>query len=336
MGILDDFFGSAGSGALVGGTIGFLVGGPVGLAIGAGLGGTLGAGQASAAAQQRQANSALEIARQDLQFQRDRVGAAVQSALPSAAELGAISRLLSTKTDLVRRSASFLDRQEEILAAVDPAIREAGTQALELLQGKQAAILTPLRRDREQRRRDLENQLAGDIGSGFRNSSAGIEALGRFDDETDTLLVNSQQQALTTLLGISVAARPNLAGDISSLFGTQIGLDQSVLAAEQNIENRKLAAITGTNVSSQSLLSASANSQAGEVARQQTLQQLFGTVEQLGGIALGQQLGTPAPPTTAAAPVSSLTAGSPEKATFGQTFSSSRDLNTKSPSFGVL
>ena len=50
-------------------------------------------------------------------------------------------------------------------------------------------------------RQQLKNTLSERLGSGYETSSAGIEALSRFDDDTSNVLMSAQQQTLGMLLG---------------------------------------------------------------------------------------------------------------------------------------
>lgn len=252
MGILKKIFGSdeAGTGALAG----FALGGPLGGVIGFGIGGASAAAKDEAKAAGQKAILEQQAAAEALAFQKQTREQAEAAAEPSFEELAAIQNLSIQRDALVADSKRALARQEELLDAVDPALKEAGRQALELLQGRDAAALDPIRDQRTRQRDQLEQQLAQRLGSGFRTSSAGIEALGRFDDSTDTLLFNAQQQTLGTFLQFSAAVRPDLIGDITRAGQAAGQLTGQEIAAQQNISGRRVAAISGTPVSFQNVI----------------------------------------------------------------------------------
>lgn len=136
-----------------------------------------------------------------------------------------------------------LGRQEQLIAQIDPAIMEASQQALRLLRGEQAQTLGPLTQQREQQRQKLLNQLREQLGPGAETSSAGLQALNRFDTETGQLYSGAQQQAIANLGGLMgqfTSARPDMlreAGGLAQLgegrFGTQERLAQGLFGARQ-------------------------------------------------------------------------------------------------------
>jgi hypothetical protein len=155
----------------------------------------LGVGAAASAAGSIIGGNAQEAAAQaQLAEQRKNRKEALKLAKPSAQELAQIKKQIEVTDRAVAR-------QEKLLAAVDPALMEAGKQALELLKGKEAAVLDPMKRQRAEQRRMLEDRLRQQLGPGFETSSAGIEALSRFDTQTQDLLTGAQSQAVGQLLG---------------------------------------------------------------------------------------------------------------------------------------
>jgi len=258
----------------------------------AGAAGQIGGSLIQGAAADRSAEAQQAAAQQGIEEQRRTRRLAQAAAEPSFEELGSISRLLETRELALQKSIGALQKQEELLAAVDPAIKEAGQQALQLLQGEEAKALDPIRRNRDRQRLQLEGQLRDRLGGGFRTSSAGLEALSRFDAATDEALFGAQQQATQQFLQVAVAARPDLIGDIGRVTQTIGGVDRSVLAAQQNIEARQLGAITQTPISFQNVQQAAAQTGAGDAVRGSALGSLgsdilggattFGTLQALG------------------------------------------------------
>lgn len=93
-------------------------------------------------------------------------------------------------------------RQEKLLAAADPVLLESGRQALQMLQGGESAAAAPVMQARARQRQQLESQLRNRLGSGYATSSSGIEALTRFDQETQTL----NSQIMSQLMNYSAGA----------------------------------------------------------------------------------------------------------------------------------
>lgn len=136
-----------------------------------------------------------------------------------------------------------LARQEELISQIDPTIIEASQQALKLLRGEKSSTLAPAEQQRQQQRQTLLNTLREQLGPGAEMSTAGMQALTRFDSETNQLLASQQQQALSGLGSIAGqfnTTRPDMLRQISglsSLAGQRAGLafDQanSLFAARQ-------------------------------------------------------------------------------------------------------
>lgn len=122
----------------------------------------------------------------------------------------------------VRQRDQVIARERALIEAVDPAIMEAGKQAYALLQGKEAQILGPIQRQRTRQREQLRESLRRTMGPGFESSSAGIEALTKFDAETSNVLDNAQQQSIAQLLQ-------------SSQYGAQLGRATEGAAISQGL-----------------------------------------------------------------------------------------------------
>jgi len=117
-----------------------------------------------------------------------------------------------------------LARQEALIGQIDPTIIEASQQALKLLRGETSSTLAPLQRQRETARQKLVNQLREQLGPGAETSTAGIQALNRFDSESTNLFAGAQQQALGQLgqtAGQFNSTRPDLFREIAGR--SQIG-----------------------------------------------------------------------------------------------------------------
>ncbi len=131
-------------------------------------------------------------------------------------------------------------RKQKLLDSADPALIEAGHQALALMQGKQAAALGPLQNQRAAQRAALEQNLQKQLGGDYATSTAGIQALNNFDNQTANLSNQVQQQTLAQFMGYTGAA---------AQLGSQqqnIGNAQSIAQQRGNINNRQLGALFGT------------------------------------------------------------------------------------------
>jgi len=225
------------------------------------VGGTMVAGQylaqEGANRSARAAGSAAEaqLAEARRQSQRaEQLGADLQTQVRdlSAAtpqELAAFERSIQSASNLVARDKKLLD-------AIDPALMEASTQALQLLRGDDAAALGPVKAQRAMQRQQLLRTLREQMGPGAETSSAGQKALQQFDMETSTLMNQVQQGTLSMLLG----SAQNQRAQSTQSTGTEVNAFQNAGIGYGNITNRQtqaalsagvatLGAVTGTGQS---------------------------------------------------------------------------------------
>ena len=205
----------------IAGIPGAIFGGATGSQSSGGIPGTLdeilygGAGRRSAEAQQRIAEAQLaeQVRTREL---------ATAAAEPSIAEMRQLERSIALNDkDIVRK--------ERLIASSDPALIEAGQQALALLRGQDAAILSPLKNQRAKERAKLDERLRAQLGTGYETSTAGLQALAAFDEASNNVYANAQQQSLAQLLGVAQQTSANYglqnnianAGSISGLYGNQ-------------------------------------------------------------------------------------------------------------------
>lgn len=127
--------------------------------------------------------------------------------------------LMSFDKDIANQEKN-LSRQEQLIGQIDPTIIEASQQALRLLKGEESSTLNPLKAQRNQQRQKLINSLREQLGPGAETSTAGIQALTRFDSESGNLFAGAQQQALSNMGGIAGqfnAVRPDMFREIMGL-----------------------------------------------------------------------------------------------------------------------
>lgn len=261
------------------GTAAAIIGGAA--AIGGAIGEASAAGdEAEAAAKMAQARQqrADEIARRQQETALRERAEARAAAEPTAQELATVQQQLDV-------GARAIQRQEQLLDAVDPALKEAGKQALALLQGQEAATLGPLNRQRQRQRAMLENRLREQLGSGYETSSAGIEALTRFDEETANVSAQAQQSAVSSLLGVAQNVRPRPEGLAAALSPGLQGL--------QTIAGRRTQAASISTAAYSGLGSPefAGSEHAGALAEAQGKRAMYGSISSLGGQAAGAGLG---------------------------------------------
>lgn len=201
----------------------------VGLAVGA-IGSVVGSAISS--------NAQQNIAQAQLDASQNNRNTAIGYAQPTAAEL-------ATQSQQMQYQSAMISRQETMLSAVDPALMESGKQALQLLQGKQAAALGPLQAERDRQRSLLVNQLGTQLGPNGSTTTAGAEALNRFDTETANIMSTAQQQTLGQLLGVS----QNAASTSYQGAGGNAGFN-SILSNLGSVQSREVQAAIGTDNSS--------------------------------------------------------------------------------------
>lgn len=253
------------------------------------------AGQAGADATQNAANAQSAAANAQLTAQNKARQTALQLAAPTAGEIAAIDRVTQRNEAQSAVTLQQVTSGLSALASIDPAIKSAGDQAYQVLQGQQSQLLAPIQAQRSRQRQDLENQLAARLGPGFRSSSAGIEAINKFDQATNESLAGAQQQTLLTLgnffTGAS-SARTGISNSINDATRVQQAGDQIELNAEGQIQNRQVAAWNGAApTAGNAVVTAAGNSQAGNVAAATNNQNLGSAIGSLGAQAVGFGVG---------------------------------------------
>lgn len=211
----------------------------------AGIAGSAIAGAVGAVEKSDAAGSAFDHAFAAAHAGNEAAKRAEKAALPSPQEIQALEGNLKSQEETIAR-------ERKLIEAVDPAIMEAGKQAYAMLQGQETAMLGPVKRQRERQKQQMQETLRRQLGPGFETSSAGIEAMSRFDSDTSDLMAQTQQNAVNNMLGIAQNAsatskqiegaaqgRMNQTGQ---LFGAiqerQVGA--SKFAAQQFTEGGKL------------------------------------------------------------------------------------------------
>lgn len=241
--------------------------------------GKQGAAQESAA--QTQVQFEREALDQQIKARADTLSKATSAAAMSPEEVKSINSILSTRGQALTAAQQAIQKQQEQLDQIDPTVKAAGKNLLQLLQGKAADTLAPMQTQLARQRAQLVSNLSSQLGPGYATSSAGIEALTRFDQQSSLAVSQAQQQALSTvastyggLFGAQQGGQNTITNQISNAFAQAQNATASVLGAEQNIANRQVGAVIGaTNATpvnfagpaqaQQSVINTAGNSNAG-------------------------------------------------------------------------
>ena len=265
--------------------------------IAGGVAGGIIAGNKQANAAQAAALAQRDIAQQQLEYQQRLQERALRLSQASPQELASIQQILGLQQKTIAEGEKALQADKELLASVDPALKEAGKQAYELLQGKEAAALGVIRKQRDNQRGQLAETLKNRLGAGYETSTAGAAALAAFDQQTAETLQGAQQQTLGSLLGLSAQVRPDVVGKTQSLYSTAANIGAIGLAGQQNIAARNVNALLGSKVDYSNVLNTAGAPYVGDYLRGQQMGQVFSGLAGIGGGILGgAAYGASAPP----------------------------------------
>lgn len=203
------------------------------------------------AAEQSQFSQQTQFQEEQYQNQLQSRTTATNMAAPSASELAQMGVNLDLQSSAINYQMSALDRDNKILDSIDPAIKEAGTQALQLMNGQNASILGPLQKQQQTQRTQLEQKLASSLGPDYATSSAGSAALASFDNNAAMTTASAQSQSLGQLLGVVTSANMNPVGNASNAFSSLQGLNQSGFSMAQGLVNQQVNAFEGSPVNQQ-------------------------------------------------------------------------------------
>jgi hypothetical protein len=146
---------------------------------------------------------------------------------------------LKNMQNMINFSEQDIQRKTKLLESSDPALIEAGKQALQLLQGTEAKTLAPLKTAQAKQEAMLRERLQSQLGPGSENTTAGIQALQAFNEQSASALAGAQERSLGQLLGV--------AQDSSARYGN-LNMQQQLAQTLGGVKNRQINAILGTNV----------------------------------------------------------------------------------------
>lgn len=250
--------------------------GTTALAIGAGVSaaGQAASGAAAGKGEQKMAEARLREATSN----RSQMLAAAE---PSTRELAELDRQGQLLDKFLNIQEAGLDRQESIFSKIDPVFSESLKQSQDILQGKESALLSPVLRQRAQQREALVGSLRNQMGSGFESSTAGAQALARFDAETQGVAAETQQKTLGTL--------QNFAQGIGSLRSQQAqtagSLSSQRISNSNLLANRKIGALQASDTSQ-----LQGAEHIGGIAQAKAAGGLFGSIGSFAGGQLGSAL----------------------------------------------
>lgn len=210
------------------------------------------AGQAQADAARAGVALSQQALNEQIQFRADAISLAKSQSAMTPEEAASINNLLTTKSTALNASLSSISQQQDQVNAMAPDVKAAGSNLFNLLTGGAAATLAPIQALRDRQRNQLTNQLQSQMGPGFMTSSAGIEALTKFDESTAVTMSQAQQSAIQTigsqyasLSGESMQGQSTITGQTGEAYGRATLADQTVLQADQSIAQRQVGATLG-------------------------------------------------------------------------------------------
>lgn len=285
-------------------------------AIGGGVIGLVGANKAADAARDA-GNAQLTAAREEIAAAKERQAneiaerqriqkMAMDAAVKSPTEIAAISRIIQTRDTAYAQQKADLDKQTALLDAADPAVKEAGSQLYDLMKGQSTKMLDPVLKNREIARQKLEGSLARTLGSGFRTTSAGIAALTQFDLGTDTLVSQTQQQAVEQAQKVysgGIQLRNQSQSAATEMYKGITSMDSAAAQIEANAKNREVNAVIGATQSTpvnfgaiqdatKDAAGAAGAPYAGDIMGGQAISNFGGAIMNIGSNLGGQVVGT--------------------------------------------
>ncbi len=220
---------------------------------------TAGANQkadAATKAAQQQIDAAAEALDKQIAERKRVTEAAVGAAQMSPGELRSINSILATKGAALTTTMDSISKQQAQLDAMDPNVKAAGDNLYKLLTGEASKVLAPIQAQIERQRNKRMSQLAAQMGPGFMTTSAGIEAMNKFDMDAASTLSTAQQNALTQassiyggLTGQQQQGQSAVTNATGNVFSNALAADQSVFQAENNVQTRITNATLGGNTS---------------------------------------------------------------------------------------
>lgn len=243
--------------------------------------GSIVGGQAASKAAQEQQDAAEQF-KKYVQGQQDKATGMVLT--PHA--LAAHDQALSAQEGNVRRL-------ETLAANIDPALIDAGKQTAQLLQGKSAPVLANIQNQRNLQRQQMMDNLRSQLGPGAETSSAGQQAMQKFDNDTANMMSTTQQQYLSQVSNLAISGSASLGDTLNRVNST---LDTINNDGPQEQAAKLIAQFTNPGAQAQEMgVNAAGGEQKGKQLQGQMLGQIGGAMVQGAAASAGNRLGGTTP-----------------------------------------
>lgn len=204
-------------------------------------------------------------------------------------EISQISQILSARDTQLSASLSSIAKQQSDLDSADPTVKAAGQNLYNLMTGKAADILAPMQQQQALQRQQLINNLSSTMGPGFATSTAGIQALTAFDQQSSLATAQAQlgamgavSQSYLGLYGAQQQGQNAVTSQTANAYQNAQSATDVALQANQQAVNRGLSGTIGAMQANQ------VNYALPTQAQQNVVQAQFGLVnaqQQMTGVA---------------------------------------------------
>lgn len=275
---------SGGLGA-IGGTLGGIYGGPMGASAGAGIGMSLGGLITGGSAASKAAKAQQDQARRYEQWIQGKTDQAM-ALMTNPAQMAAHDQALQAQEHVVRQ-------QEQLAQTMAPNLVNIGKQLGQLMQGQSAPVLQNLQQQRDRQKSQLQDHLNAQLGPGGASSSAGIQAMSNFDNETANMMSSAQQSYMGQFMSASLQS-PSV---MNALGGANVDLANINANSPQAQAARMLGSMTGMGQNAQQNLVQTAGGQyIGQQLQGQAMGQVGSGLMSLGAAMYGKNSLSPTKP----------------------------------------
>lgn len=222
------------------------------------------AGQsAQSAAEQQQAMAQAGLTQQQ-QARQQAIGFATQD----FGQMAAIQNQFAMSKSLLDNQIGNLQQQQALF-------QQVGSQASELMSGKSAASLAPLQAQQDRAKQQLENHLRDQLGSGFAATSAGQEALARFNQQSQETMVGAQQQAIGQYLGYGAQYGSQINQGYNQTYSTAANINQQGIQGAAQQQALRIGA-AGQPVNYNNAISTAGANQTADIYMGSAMQKVYG------------------------------------------------------------
>lgn len=197
-----------------------------------------------------------------------------------ARRLGDLANPNQTELQLLEQQLISIQRDIKVSETQDKNVMAYNEGLSQVLAGKEAPVLSPMRNEQNRQREAMVAQLRMQLGPGAETSSAGMEALNRFDQNQQLSNAQAQQSYLGTLQTGAFAQSRDISRGINSA--------ENIM---QNQYTRSANAITGGRTNLSPLLAAAEARYQSDLLPSQNYGKIGEQVSSSGMSALGGQLG---------------------------------------------